>query len=149
MANEISWDIISGITLDAYRFQPNGNVFVTNGSSDEVWATADDYDVTMTEDGVGGHYVGDFDTSAIITAGVYPVVIKIRDGVNPANSDRAVGRGVMYWDGTDELNIFTLDTTINDDVIGADGDTLESLSDQMDLLSSEDSKVLNGYKDGE
>ncbi len=149
MANEISWDFISGEVLYAARFQPDGNVFITDGSTDEVWATADDYDVTMTEDGVGGHYVGDFDTSANIAAGVYSVAIYLQDGGSPANADRAIAKGIMYWDGTDELNIFTLDTTINDDVIGADGDTLESLSDQMDLLSSEDSKVLNVYRIGE
>jgi hypothetical protein len=53
----------------------------------------------------------------------------------------------MYWDGIAEINMTTLDTTIEDDVIGTGGDTLEDLSDQMDVLSSQKSQVLNVYDD--
>lgn len=145
MANELSYDYLTGVTLYATRFQLDGNVFLTDGSSDEVWATAADYDVTMTEDGVGGHYVGSFDASANISTGVYTVTIYLQAGGSPANSDIALARGVIYWDGTAELNSFTLNTQIEDDVIGGDSDTLESLSDQMDVLSRQSSRVLNKY----
>ena len=53
------------------------------------------------------------------------------------------------------MNLTIIDITdissakIDDEVIGADGDTLESLSDQLDSLSSEDSKVQNEYGPGE
>lgn len=124
--NELSYDFNTGETLYAGRFQLDGNVFVTNGSSDEVWATAADYDVTMTEDGVGGHYVGSFDASANIAAGVYPVAIYLQAGGSPANSDLAIARGVMDWDGTAEFNQLTL-------------------SGQMDTLSAQGSRVLNKY----
>ncbi len=151
MANEIAHDHDLSAILYAIRFQLNGDVFLTNGASDEVWGTggrdADDYDVTMTETTVGesGHYVGNFDTSANIAAGVYTVTVYLRAGASPANSDRPLGKGVMYWDGSAELNQFTLNTQIEDDVIGGDEDTLESLSDQMDVLSSQGSRVLNKY----
>jgi hypothetical protein len=129
------------------------DVFLTDGASDETWGTggrdADDYDVTMPEGGSSGHYVGDFDTSANIAEGVYRVTVYLQAGGVPADSDKPLGQGVMHWDGTAEINISTLDTTINDDVIGADGDTLESISDQLDALSSEASKVLNFYGPGE
>jgi hypothetical protein len=151
MANEIHYNHTTGKNLYFCAFQPDGNVFLTGGASDETWGTdgrdADDYDEAMTEDGAGGHYVGTFDNS--IAAGVYHVTVFLRAGANPADTDRPLGQGVIYWDGTAEINIFTLDTSINDDVIGADGDTLETLSDQLDGLSAEDSKVLNVYGQGE
>ena len=149
MANEIAHDHTTGSTLYFCAFQPDGNVFLTGGASDEVWGTggrdADDYDETMTEDGAGGHYVGTFDTS--IAAGVYQVAVYLQAGGSPADTDTALARGEIYWDGSAEINIFTLDTSINDDVIGSDGDSHEDLSDQMDVLSSQGSKILNVYDD--
>lgn len=147
--NEIVFDTESGSILYAARFQLNRDVFLTNGATDEVWGTggrdADDYDVVMPEGGVSGHFVGNFDTSGNIAAGVYEVTIYKQDGGSPVDSDRAMARGEIYWDGTAELNPFTLNIQIEDDVIGLDGDTLESLSDQMDVLSAQGSRVLNKY----
>ncbi len=147
--NEVSFDWPSGATLDFYRFQLNGDVFKTAGPAAEVWGVggAGDYEVVMTENGAGGHYVCDFDGSSSITDGVYPGVIKLRAGANPADSDIQIGRGIMYWASGAELNQFTLNTQIDDEVIGADGDTHEDLSDQMDNLSSQKSQVLNEYDD--
>ncbi len=153
MADEIFHNWATGATLYATRFQLDGNVFITDGSSDEVWGAggndADVYDVTMPEDGVGGHYVGDFDTSANISAGVYRVTVFLQATGVPLNSDISIVQGVMYWDGTAELNQFTLNTQIEDDVIGADGDTLESLSDQLDGLQASQSKVRTVLGPGE
>ena len=149
MANEVPYDITSGETLYHTRFQLNGDVFVTDGSSDESWGaggnTAADYDVTMPEKGSSGHYVGNFDTSNNIAAGEYRVTIRLQAGGNPADSDLRIARGTMYWDGTAEISIFTLDTTIEDDVIGADSDTLETLSDQLDEVILDQRLVLNVY----
>jgi hypothetical protein len=124
--NEIPHDHLTGSTLYATRFQPDGNVFVTDGSSDEAWTDADLYDVTMTEDGVGGHYVGDFDTSGNITEGVYQVAVFLQEGGSPANSDFVIARGQISWDGTAEINGFTLDTSLT-------------------ILSAQGSRVLNKY----
>ena len=147
MANEVFHNYATGNTLYFCAFQLDGDVFLTGGASDETWGTggndADFYDETMTEDGVGGHYVGSFSSS--IAAGVYRVTVFLRAGGSPADSDFAIAQGEIHWDGTAEINVSTIDTTIEDDVIGADGDTLESLSDQMDVLSAQKSQVLNVY----
>ncbi len=132
MANEVHQNHETGKTLYFCAFQADGNVFLSGGASDEVWGTggrdADDYDETMTEDGSGGHYVGTFDTS--IAAGVYHVTVFLRDGGSPVDSDRPLAQGVIYWDGTAEIDISTLDAS-------------------MLALSSEASKVLNVYGTGE
>ena len=143
MANEIHHNHPTGATLYFCAFQLDGNVFLSGGASDEVWGTggrdADDYDETMTEDGTGGHYVGTFDTS--IAAGVYHVTVFLQDGGSPADADRPLGQGVMYWDGSAEQNIST--------IIGADGDTLETISDQLDGLTGSSFKQTNVYGPGE
>ena len=132
MSNEIHYNHITGTTLYFCAFQPDGNVFLSGGASDEVWGTggrdADDYDEAMTEDGTGGHFVGTFDTS--IAAGVYHVTVFLQAGANPADTDKPLGQGVIYWDGTAEINIFTIDSDIAS-------------------LSSEGSKVLNELGPGE
>ena len=147
--NEIVHDDTTSSTLYTARFQLNGDVFLTNGATDEVWGTggrdAGDYAVTVTEVGTSGHFVGNFDTSGNIAAGVYRVTVYKQDGGSPVDSDMSIARGEIYWDGTAELNSFTLNTQIEDDVIGGDGDTLETLSDQMDVLSAQGSRVLNKY----
>lgn len=150
MANEIHHNHDTGNTLYFCAFQFDGDVFLTGGASDEPWGTggrdADDYDEAMTEQGTGpasGHYVGSFDTS--IAAGVYHIVVYLQAGANPVDSDMALAQGEIYWDGLSQIDIRTLDTTINEDVIGDDSDTLETLSDQFDVLSAQGSRVLNKY----
>ena len=120
MANEIRHNTITSATLYACRFQPNGDVFLTNGASDEVWGTggrdADDYDVTMTETTIGSsrHYEGDFDASANIGAGVYQVTVYRQAGGSPADTDKAVAQGEIYWDGTAEVNLYTIYVDTNE-----------------------------------
>ena len=128
MANEIWHNFFTGETLYACRFQSDGNVFLTSGASDEVWGAggrdADDYDVTMTEDGVGGHFVGDFDTSGNITiSNPYRVVVFWQAGANPADTDLPIAEGEIQWGGTSEVTLL--------------------------VLSDEDSKVLNVFGEGE
>ncbi len=104
--NEVSWDYLPGCTLYFCRFQLNGDVFLSDGASDEVWGTgdrdADDYDVSMTEAGSSGHYVGDFDSVPNIEDGIYRVVIYLQAGANPADSDAAIASGQIEWDGSAE-----------------------------------------------
>ncbi len=81
------------------------------------------------------YYTVNFPTD--ITTGVYRIQIFLQAGGSAhADNDTEIAQGEIYWDGTAEIDIFTLDTSINDDIIGADGDTLESLSDQLDGLTS-------------
>lgn len=143
MANEISYDEKTGLALYMCRFQPGGNVFLTDGASDEVWGAgpndADNYDVAMTENGSGGHYVGNFD-GASIAAGLYPVVVYLRATGVPIDSDIAIGRSEMHWDGSAEINASTIDTLIDTvdgvvDAILVDTDTMEAdLKTYLDAL---------------
>jgi len=116
MANEIVHDYISGLDLYACRFKQDKTVFLTDGSSSEVWGTgghtAADYDVAMVEEaGVSGHYTCSFDASSNIAAGVYPVTVYV--GSPPVNGDTVVGRGTMNWDGTAEMNASTILVNVN------------------------------------
>ncbi len=148
MANEGWHNFPSGNNLDAYVFKKtNDQVFdqADGGDTFEVWADGNvlNYDIPMTDQG-GDYYTVDF-PAAITTAGVYRMVIALRAGANAAVGDARLAQGEIYWDGTAEINLSSLDTTINDDVIGADGDTLESLSDQLDGLTGSVYKRTNIY----
>ena len=106
--------------------------------------------------------------------GAYRIVIAVRAGANAAVGDKRIAQGEIHWDGSAEVGITTIDalidtvkadtaailvdtdtieadlkTYIDDEIIGADGDTLEDLSDQMDVLSSQKSQILNVYDDRE
>ena len=127
--------------------------------------TANDYDVAVTEEDSSGHYVGSFDAAAAIGAGTYRVVVYLQAGASPADGDRAIAQGVIEWSGTAERTPAYVGAEMNlaDDAItsdkfdettaypivdpdsgstylartGADSDTLETLSDQLDLLSTD------------
>lgn len=101
----------------------------------------------MTPQG-GDYYSVDF-PSVITTAGVYRIAIAKRAGGSAAVGDSRIAEGELYWDGSAEVDLFTVDTTIVDDVVGPDGDSLNDISDQMDILSEEQSRVLNVYGEGE
>ena len=108
MANEIQFDFIPGSTFFVCRFQSDGDVFLTDGASDEVWGVggrdADDYDIPVTESGDSGHFVGDFDPGGNIAAGRYKVAAYLQSGVNPADTDLpALFMGEILWDGTSEI----------------------------------------------
>ena len=133
MSNEITHNAITGLNLYACRFQADGDVFLTSGASDEVWGTgardADDYDVALVEEDSSGHYKGDFDTSTNITAaGTYPVTIYRRITGTPVDSDPAIAQGVMYWDGTAEINLSTI--SIDIDAISAQQSAVTNVYDE-------------------
>ena len=104
MSDEITHNAATGLNLSACRWQPNGNVFLADGASDEVWGTdgrdADDYDITMAEEANSGHYKGHFDAGGNIAASVqgYPVAVFQR-----AASNVALAQGELDWNGTSEI----------------------------------------------
>ena len=160
MANEIWHSADETWTLYALIWrQTDDKVYdaVAAANTFDTYTDADilDYDVPLTNHADSDYHSVDFPGS--ITAGVYRVQIMLQvGGAIDADLDYAIAEGEIYWDGSAEINIFTLDTTINDDIIGADGDTLEDLSDQIDglsdqvvALSAEGSKVRNVYRLGE
>jgi len=150
-------------------------VFITDGSSTETWGDsghdADDYDVTMTENGSGGHYVGSFDADGNIAEGTYRVAFYLQAGANPADTDELIGQTIFSWDGDERVTEYEIwsvlkdiegtgfvkdtDSLVNLAHTGADGDTLETLSDQLDDIATDvetvialESKTLNVYPTG-
>lgn len=111
MPNEITHNAAPGLNLYAFRWQPDGNVFLTDGASDEAYGAggndADDYDVEMPETtpGVSGHYKGHFDAAGNIAASVqgYPVAVFLRAGGVPVDSDKPQAQGEIDWNGTSEI----------------------------------------------
>lgn len=115
MADEITHNATTGLTLYFCMFQQDGDVFLTGGASDEVWGTggrdADDYDEAMTEEASCGHYKGS--VAGGVGAGVYQVVVYLQAGANPADADVAVAQGEIYWDGSAEINLSIIDTVVD------------------------------------
>jgi len=153
MANEIWTSQDEAETLYALVWrQTDDKVYdaVAGSNTFDTYTDADidDYDIPLTNHADSDYHSADFPSD--ITAGIYRVqIFEQAGGTIDADADVAIAQGEIYWDGSAEINIYTLDTSINDDVIGADGDTLEDLSDQMDSLSTETNKVLNVYGVGE
>ena len=122
MSNEITHNAVTGLTLYFCCFQQDGDVFLTGGASDEVWGTgghtANNYDEAMTEEDASGHYKGSM--AAGVGAGVYQICVYRQLGASPAAGDVALAQGEIYWDGSAEMNISTLDTLL-DTVIASTG----------------------------
>ena len=101
MADEITHNYLTGQTLYFCCFQPNGDVFLTGGASDEVWGTggrtATDYAESMTEEATSGHYKG---SMTVAVAGAYQIVVFV--------GSLAVAQGEIYWSGTEEQNLQTI-----------------------------------------
>jgi hypothetical protein len=75
-------------------------------------------------------------------------MLQVGGGID-ADADIGVAQGEIYWDGSAEYNLSTLMAYILSDVIGADGDTLETLSDQLDGLTATKYTKTNVYGPGE
>lgn len=121
MADEITFGYKSGLTLTYGVFQPDGTVRTSAGTS-------------LPEESGTGYYHA---TDGNITAGDL-VIIK--------ESTNVVGFG-EYRSEVDCVLIEGSDFT--DILIGADGDTLQSLSDQMDTLGVAVVKVHTIFGPGE
>jgi hypothetical protein len=103
MAKEIQCVYITAKTLYAQIFNQVGQIWNTAGTpAFQAYATANiaDYDVALTEAGTASAiYQGDFPT-AIVTPGVYLVLIHERAGGAPAEADVIVAQGEVEWNGT-------------------------------------------------
>lgn len=107
----------SGETLTYEALQPDGTVRTASGTS-------------LPEIGSTGYY-----TVVDVNVVVGDVAV-VNDGTE----------NVGFGEESPEVNCAYIEgDNFTDTLIGADGDTLESLSDQMDVLSAQGSKVLNIY----
>ncbi len=134
MANEI-WKIADETwTLYALIWRKTDDkVYDAVAAADtfDTYTDADilDYDVPLTNQADSDYHSVDFPTD--ISAGVYRVQINLRvGGAIDADADLGIGEGELYWDGSAEIDVYTLDTS-------------------MDELLSEQSKEHNIYLPGE
>jgi hypothetical protein len=107
LSNEIthSSDQLNTVYAHVFRFSDK-YIYVTGTGFEAVgtWndARAQACDVAMLPQG-DAHF-GDFPAVARDT---YFVQIKLQAGANPSADDLEDGQGVMYWDGSKEINIST------------------------------------------
>ena len=133
MANELVIHYPTGATLyvllsDATGQVYNGSTFEAPGSAS--WAT---YGIAMTEAATAtGIYRA---SMPAVAAGVYGWTVRKQAGGSPAVSDATVGVGEIRWTGTAEETVpasanVTLWKGADADtaIVGADGDTLETLA---------------------
>jgi hypothetical protein len=109
MSNELSITYPTGNTLYAILENAVGQVY--NGAAFEApinanWLT---YDVAMTEAGTTGIYLGDM---PVITAGVYYFTVRLQAGGAPAVGDIGLGTGQIQWNGTIELPLSSVATSV-------------------------------------
>jgi len=104
MANEIRTAWPTGSTLYGIVFRPSdGKVWYPTGVAFETWGTssrtAADYKViTFSETSGSGYYYGDFPT-AITTANLYDVQIRVQAGAAAADTDDIIGIDPYRWTG--------------------------------------------------
>lgn len=143
MANEIWHSYDSAKVLyafvyrmaDRYIYDVGDTAFEVIGTWND--ARAGECDIAMTA--VGDMHFVNF---PVVTAGVYYVEIRERAGASPDTDDLPVAQGVMYWDGTAELNLSTTTTNL------ADIETkVDTANDNLELVIINQSKVLNIYNE--
>ena len=138
MSNEIQLRYEdTGLTIYATVRRP-ADGYMWNGSAFEAFATANwaTYDIACSESPAGGYlYLANFPA---VAAGQYYIDFYEQSGAAPAINDTLLASGVLYWDGSAEVSTIDLART------GADSDTLETLSDQLDGVTTTKNLTVSG-----
>ena len=113
IANEIWCNDDEGATYYAVIWRKsNDQLCIVAGDTSEAWVDANigNYDVPLTGHD-GDYYSADFPT-AITTEGVYRITIFKQAGGSPhADNDTSEFQGELYWNGSEEVNIYTVNQT--------------------------------------
>ena len=116
MAGELQ-AALPGLTtkkLRAVLWNVSGLVWNTASSAFQAWDDANiaDYDLTLTEQGASGHFIGDMPAAA---AGVYSFEVRYpadqSDPVVLVPTDPVVAVGELHWSGTAVLSLQSILTT--------------------------------------
>jgi hypothetical protein len=132
VSNEIYMTYDEGNTLYALIWRKSDDLVWNNTDSTFDTYTdvdIDKYDVVLTQQVDSDYYSVDF-PAAITGEGVYRVQVMLQPGVIDADADFGIAQGEISWDGTAEIDIFTIDNSMN-------------------ILIAAGSKVLNIYPPGE
>lgn len=137
MAKEIQALAATGQTLYAQVFKvTDGTIWNTAGTpAFETYATANiaDYDIAMTEAGTAsGYYTGNLPALA---AGTYSVVVRVRAGGAPAETDIPVSVGMIHWDGSAVIDVASVYSRLGAPAgasIAADLVTIDNFVDDLE-----------------
>ena len=142
----------TGATLYVLMFNAAGQVWRNNAPQQFLAYVAGAigvYDIPLSEIATDtGEYRADWPIHANMVEGIYSVVLFDQAGGGPVAADDArIGdTRVMVWDGgSDEITVPVAIDLITDTIIGADSDTLETLSDQLDVLAAGSGGTMETY----
>lgn len=137
MAKEIQALAATGQTLYAQVFRvTDGAIWNTAGTpAFETYATANiaDYDIAMAEAGTAsGYYTGNLPA---LVAGTYSVVVRVRAGGAPAETDIPVSVGTIHWDGSAVIDVASVYSRLGAPAgasIAADLVTIDNFVDDLE-----------------
>lgn len=164
MANEIAWSWDSADTLYAHVFRPSdGYIYDEGDAAFEAIGTWNDTRAGQCDIGMSATADMHFANFPSVAAGTYVIQVKLQAGGSPDTDDVPLAHGAIYWDGSAEITAASLadhatdikgtgfvkdtDSLVDLAHTGADGDTLETLSDEMDSLETTQGTVTNVYNE--
>ena len=109
MANEIHYSFDSADTLyalirrveDQYIYDVVDEAFEKLGTWNDARVIACAVEMTTS----GDTHWADF---PVVDGGVYFVEIREQTGANPDTDDLSIAQGILYWNGTEEINDSTM-----------------------------------------
>lgn len=131
MANEIQATYDSGSTLYALIFNAAGQVWRNNAPQQFLAYVAGAigvYDIPLSEIATNtGEYRADWPIHANMVEGIYSMVLFDQAGGSPVvvDDERIGETGIMYWDGSAEIDVSTLNTVLG--VVAGDVENIDGI----------------------